>query len=328
MFEDLVISENCYNFIVLKYKDLQTIIAMITEDKVTELFCMADDFCKFFDAMMKKYTLKSDNKRAYHRDSTMSKSEIMLIMILFHDSGYRCLKHFYVEKVCKHLRHLFPKVVSYNRFVELEKQVTVPLALFIKKVLLGKCTGISFVDSTPLRVCRNQRIHIHKVFKGIAQRGKCSMGWFFGFKLHLICNEKGEVLNFIITPGDVDDRKPLEYKAFVEFIYGKLVGDKGYIGKNLFQRLFVDGIQLITKLKSNMKGALMNVSDKLLLRKRAIIETVNDELKNIAQVEHSRHRSFENFIVNMLGAIAAYCVFPKKPCIHVQRTLDTQLALF
>ena len=328
MFEDLVINENCCNFIVLKDKDLQTIIAMITEDKVTELFCMADDFCKFFDAMMKKYTLKSDNKRAYHRDSTMSKSEIMLIMILFHDSGYRCLKHFYVEKVCKHLRHLFPKVDSYNRFVELEKQVAVPLALFIKKVLLGKCTGISFVDSTPLRVCRNQRIHIHKVFKGIAQRGKCSMGWFFGFKLHLICNEKGEVLNFIITPGDVDDRKPLEYKAFVEFIYGKLVGDKGYIGKNLFQRLFVDGIQLITKLKSNMKGALMSVSDKLLLRKRAIIETVNDELKNIAQVEHSRHRSFENFIVNMLGAIAAYCVFPKKPCIHVQRTLDTQLALF
>lgn len=328
MFEDLAINENCCNFIVLKYKDLQTIIAMITEDKVTELFCMADDFCKFFDAMMKKYTLKSDNKRAYHRDSTMSKSEIMLIMILFHDSGYRCLKHFYVEKVCKHLRHLFPKVVSYNRFVELEKQVAVPLALFIKKVLLGKCTGISFVDSTPLRVCRNQRIHIHKVFKGIAQRGKCSMGWFFGFKLHLICNEKGEVLNFIITPGDVDDRKQLEYKAFVEFIYGKLVGDKGYIGKNLFQRIFVDGIQLITKLKSNMKGALMSVSDKLLLRKRAIIETVNDELKNIAQVEHSRHRSFENFIVNMLGAIAAYCVFPKKPCIHVQRTLDTQLALF
>lgn len=324
----MVISKNCCNFIVLKDKDLQTIIAMITEDKVTELFCMADDFCKFFDAMMKKYTLKSDNKRAYHRDSTMSKSEIMLIMILFHDSGYRCLKHFYVEKVCKHLRHLFPKVVSYNRFVELKKQVAVPLALFIKKVLLGKCTGISFVDSTPLRVCRNQRIHIHKVFKGIAQRGKCSMGWFFGFKLHLICNEKGEVLNFIITPGDVDDRKPLEYKAFVEFIYGKLVGDKGYIGKNLFQRLFVDGIQLITKLKSNMKGALMSVSDKLLLRKRAIIETVNDELKNIAQVEHSRHRSFENFIVNMLGAIAAYCVFPKKPCIHVQRTLDTQLALF
>lgn len=172
------------------------------------------------------------------------------------------------------MRHLFPEVVSYNRFVEPEREIAIPLILFIKKVLLGKCTGISFVDSTPLRVCKNQRIHIHKTFKGIAQRGKCSMGWFFVFKLHLICNEKGELLNFMITPGDVDDREPLKYKTFVEFIYGKLVGDKGDIGKHLFEILFVDGIQLITKLKINMKGALMSVSDKLLIRKRAIIETV------------------------------------------------------
>lgn len=128
----------------------------------------------------------------------------------------------------------------------------------------------------------------------------------------------------MITPGDVDDRKPLEYKPFVEFLYGKLVGDKGYISKNIFERLFVDGIQLITKLKSNMRGALMPLSDRLLLRKRAIIESVNDELKNIAQVEHSKHRSFDNFIVNLLGAIAAYCCFPKKPCINVMRTIDTQ----
>ena len=89
---------------------------MITEDKVTKLFCIADGFCKFFDAMMEKYTLKADKKRQYHRKSTMSKAEIMVIMILFHDSGYRCLKHFYIEKVCRHMRHLFPKVVSYNRW--------------------------------------------------------------------------------------------------------------------------------------------------------------------------------------------------------------------
>lgn len=204
---------------------------MFTEDKVTEIFFMADEFCIFFDSRMEKYALRDHKKRIYHRESTMSKSEIMVIIILFHNSGYRCLKHFYVEQVCRHMRHLFPKVVSYNRFVELEREVAIPLALFIKKVLLGKCTGISFVDSTPLRVCRNQRILIHKTFKGIAQRGKCSMGWFFGFKLHLICNEKGELLNFMITPGDVDDRRPLEYKAFVEFIYGKLVGDRGYTAR-------------------------------------------------------------------------------------------------
>lgn len=219
----MVISENCYIFIVLNYKDLQTIIAMITESKVIELFCMADEFCKFFDAMMTKYTLKPATKRKYHRDSTMSKAEIMLILILFHDSGYRCLKHFYLEKVCKHMRHLFPKVVSYNRFVELEKEVAIPLALFIKKVLLGKCTGISFVDSTPLRVCKSQRIHIHKTFKGIAQRGKCSMGWFFGFKLHLICNERGELLNFMITPGDVDDLNLLNTSLLWNLSMGSLL---------------------------------------------------------------------------------------------------------
>lgn len=139
------------------------------------------------------------------------------------------------------------------------------MAIFIKKVLLGKCTGISFVDSTTLWLCRNQRIQMYKVFKGIATRGKSSMGWFFGFKLHLICNEKGELLNFILTPGSVDDRIPLYDKNFIDQIIGKLVGDKVYISKKLFEKLFVDGIQLITKLKSNMKGAIMKVSDRVLL---------------------------------------------------------------
>ena len=132
----------------------------------------------------------------------------------------------------------------------------------------------------------------------------------------------------MIIPADVDDRKPLEYKAFIEYIYGKIVGDKGYISKNLFERLFVDGIKLITKLKNNIKGVIMKISDKLLLRKRATIETINYEFKNIAQVKYSRHRSFDNFIVNTLGPLAAYCLFPKKPTINVERTIDRQLTLF
>ena len=304
---------------------------MFTEAKVTEIFCLADEFIHFFDLEMKKCVIEEENankKRKYHRDSKLSRAEIMVILIMFHCSGHRCLKHFYLNYVCEHLGHIFPKLVSYNRFVELEKTVALPLAIFIKQVLLGKCTGISFVDSTPLRVCRNQRIHMHKVFKGIAARGKCSMGWFFGFKLHLICNEKGELLNFMFTPGDVDDRQPLELKEFIDAIYGKLVGDKGYIKKELFDKLFIDGIQLITKLKSNMKGGLRSVSDIILLRKRAVIETINDELKNIAQVEHSRHRSFNNFVVNLFSAIAAYCFFPKKPSINLVHVHDNQLTIY
>lgn len=219
---------------------------MFTEDKITEIYCIADDFFKLFNDQMKKHTIPDGNippKRKYHRESTMSETEVMIIMILFHASGYRCLKHYYLRYVSVNLRHLFPELVSYNRFVELEKNVALPPAIFIKKVLQGECTGISIVDSTPLRVYRNRRIQMHRVFKGIAARGKCSMGRFFGFKLHLICNEKGDLLNFMFTPGDIDDRKPPEYKPFIRFIHGKLVGDKGYISQNIFERLFVDGIQ-------------------------------------------------------------------------------------
>lgn len=258
----------------------------------------------------------------------MSDAEIMVILILFHSGGFRCFKHYYLEYVCKHLRHLFPQCVSYNRFVELERQVLLPLTIFIKKVLLGTCTGISFVDSTPLRVCRNQRILIHKTFEGLAERGKCSMGWFYGFKLHLIINDKGEILNFMFTPGNVDDREPLKEGVFLKNIKGKLCGDRGYIGQALFEQLFVNGIQLVTKVKNNMKNSLMSVADKILLRKRAVIETVNDELKNIAQIEHSRHRSFDNFIANAISAIAAYCLFEKKPAIDVNFIKDRQLAIF
>jgi len=193
---------------------------------------MADDFCQFFDAMMEKYTLKEAKKRKYHRDGTLSKAEVMVILILFHGSGYRCLKHFYLEHVSKHLRHLFPELVSYNRFVELEKEVAIPLALFIKKVLLGKCTGISFVDSTPLRVCKNQRIHIHKTFKGVAQRGKCSMGWFFGFKLHLICNEKGELLNFMITLETLTTANRLSTRLLWSSYMGNLSGTRDISARN------------------------------------------------------------------------------------------------
>ena len=149
-----------------------------------------------------------------------------------------------------------------------------------------------------------------------------------GFKLHLIINDKGEILNFMFTPGNVDDREPLKQTKFLKNIKGKLCADKGYVGQTLFENLFLNGIQLITKVKNNMKDSLMSAADKILLRKRALIETVNDELKNIAQIEHSRHRSFNNFIANSLSAIAAYCFFEKKPAIDVCFVKDGQLSMF
>lgn len=293
---------------------------------------MADEYSKKFTKVRQKYSLegeRNDGRRRRNKPNRMSDAEIMVILILFHTGGFRCFKYFYLEYVCRHMRHLFPVLSSYSRFVELEKEVALCLALFIKDVLLGKCTGISFTDSTALRVCHIKRMHSHRTFSGLAQKGKTTMGWFYGFKLHLIINDRGEILNFMITPGNTDDRDPLRNGRYVQDIKGKLCGDRGYIGKALFEMLFINGIQLVTRVRNNMKNMLiMCAEDKILLRKRAVIETVNDELKNIAQIEHSRHRSFNSFIVNILSAIAAYCFFPKKPSVDVTFVDDGQLVIF
>ena len=206
--------------------------------------------------------------------------------------------------------------------MELEKEVLLPLTIFIKKPCWGTVlASVLLTLSLPLHLRYNQRILIHKTFEGLVEHGRCSMGWFFGFKLHLIINDKGE--NF--TPGNVDDREPLEQGKFLKNIKGKLCADKVYIGQALFENLFLNGIQLVTKVKNNMRNSLMSIADRILLRKRALIETVNDELKNIAQIEHSRHRSFSNVIANSLSAIAAYCFFEKKPAIFIN---DGQLTIF
>ena len=217
---------------------------MITEDKVIEIFYMADEYSREFSKVRQKYSLdegRNDGKRRRNKPNRMSDAEIMVILILFHTGGFRCFKHFYLEYVSRHMRHLFPVLSSYSRFVELEKEVALCLALFIKDVLLGKCTGISFTDSTALRVCHIKRMHSHRTFSGLAQKGKTTMGWFYGFKLHLIINDRGEILNFMITPGNTDDREPLRNERYVQDIRGKLCGDRGYIGKALFEMLFING---------------------------------------------------------------------------------------
>jgi len=224
------------------------------------------------------------------------------------------------------MRNEFPQLVSYNRFVELMQSAMLALIVFLKTKRLGGCTGISFIDSTPLRACHIKREHSHKVLRGLATKGQCSIGWFFGLKLHFIINDKGEILDFVLTPGNTDDRKPLSGTNLLSRIHGKLFGDKGYISKILFEQLFIDGIHLITKLRKNMKNSLMHMSDKILLRKRAVIETVVDELKNICQIEHTRHRSQEGFIVNLISGLIAYSYLPKKPTLNME-VVDQSMAL-
>lgn len=283
-------------------------------ESLVELFCHVDDFCQAFLPVWKVQLLASGSIQR-QRARQLSLSESMTLLILFHQSHYRTFKAFYRDYVLKHLRAEFPGLVSYNRFVEFMPSALWPLCVYARQCC-GPCTGIAFLDSTPLAVCDNHRIHQHKVFDGLAARGKSSTGWFFGFKLHLVFNDRGELLNFMLTPGNVDDRKPV--RRLVQDLFGKLFADKGYLSQALFQDLLQSfDLQLITKIKSNMKNRLMPLADKLLLRKRAIVETIIDQLKNISQIEHTRHRSPVNFLVNLMSGLIAYCHQPKKPSLHL-----------
>ena len=247
---------------------------------------------------------------------SLSMSEIMTILILFHQSNFRTFKHFYFF-IYEKYRKEFPKMPCYSRFVALQKSAFVPLFAYLYHSR-GKTTGISFIDSTVIKVCHIKRCYSNRVFKGIAAKGKSTTGWFFGLKLHLIVNEKGELLSFQITSGNVSDLSPV--KTLSKDIWGKLFGDRGYISSKLFEELLIQNLQLITKLRNNMKNKLMDIYDKFLLRKRAIIETINDQLKNISQIEHTRHRSPCNFLINLLSGLIAYCHQKKKPCLKLPKT--------
>ena len=277
------------------------------------IFCDVDDFCKAYEEYC-MHSLMMQKQKIIPR-TRMALSEIMTILIMYHLSGYRTFKWYYQKHVMQHQKKDFPNLVSYNRFVEIMKYALVPLILYIVRARFVKCSGISFVDSTPVKVCDNHRIRTNRVFSEYAKRGKSSMGWFYGFKLHLIINKQGEILSFCLTSGNVDDRNEAVMDSLTKEIFGKLFADRGYISQELFEKLLKKDITLVTRAKKNMKNKLMNLYDRLMLRKRTVIESVNDFLKNICEIEHSRHRSITNFLVNLLSALAAYSFLPKKPSI-------------
>jgi len=285
-----------------------------------ELFCHVDDFWLSFAQQWEAERLQSGEKHR-RRLGQLCESEIMTILIYFHSFRQRDFKTYYTQFVQVHLREEFPNLVSYNRFVELTPSVLIPLCAYLQHCY-GQCSGVSFIDSTPLAVCHNRRITRHRVFQEVTQRGKNSVDWFFGFKLHLVVNDRGQLLACGLTAGNVDDRTPVPQLS--KWLWGKLFGDKGYLSQPLTEQLLQRGIHLITRLKSKMKNRLILLADKLLLRKRSILETIIDQLKNISQIEHTRHRSLANFMVNVVCGLIAYSHQPSKPslALHLPQ-LDT-----
>lgn len=280
--------------------------------EILPLFCEIDDFCKVFEKISAGRALTNGKKR--NRATQLSLSEVMTILVLYHASGYKNLKAFYLEEILRHHSLEFPGLCSYRRFVQLQSRCVIPLFFYLLS-RRGDCTGISFIDATSIKVCHNLRISQHRVFRGSAQRDKSSTGWYYGFKLHLAINEQGELLGFYLTAANVDERVPADW--ITQDLWGKLFGDKGYISKDLFETLMARGLQLITKLRSNMKNRLLPIEDKILLRKRSLIETVNDQLKNISNIEHSRHRSLWNFLGNLAAGLVAYTWKEKKPSLNL-----------
>ena len=289
----------------------------MTDANSMEIFCILDEFCKYFAPELKKHTLDTSGKRRRNRRRVMSDSEIMTVLVLFHAGHQRDLKSFCLGHVCNHMRKEFPKRLSCNRFVGRQAKVGLHLMPFLQIRALGKCTGISITDSTPPKSCHTKRAHGHKTMRGRAAKGKTTTGWFYGFKPHIVINGRGGIMRWTLTPGNVDDREPPKDKEFTQKLSGKIFAERGHISQEPFENLFVDDIHLVTKIKKNMKNPLMNLHDKILLGKRSPIETVNDELKNVCNIEHTGHRSIDNFASNLIAGLIAYNLLPKKPSLNI-----------
>lgn len=282
-------------------------------DKIIETFCDVDDFCQMFIEQWQKQLIENGEIKR-RRACKLSPAEIITIIIHFHQSHYRDFKNYYLLYVSRHLKEYFPTLLSYTRFLGMTASVVIPMCSYLTSKL-GKPTGIQFVDSTKIEVCHIMRAKRNKVFEGIASHGKGTMGWSFGFKLHLIINHLGEIVSLRLTKGNEDDRKPLPEMA--DAIQGKLYGDKGYISRALTGELLDKGVELITTIRKNMKKKFISLWDRALLKKRFIIETVNDQLKNISHIEHSRHRSVHGFMLNLIGGLVAYCLKDDKPGLNL-----------
>lgn len=280
---------------------------------LTTIFYHTDEFCKLFEKEVKVRILTSGlNKR--NRKIGLELGEIMTMLIYYHQSGFKTFKDFYTRSA--ELKPAFPTMPSYNRFIELQQKALFPLIVFAKLYGQYACNGFSFIDSFPLKVSHPRRIHSHKVFRGLAERGKTSVGWFFGFKLHIVINVYGEVIDFLITPGNIADNDTKTIETLMQNIFGKVYGDKGYLlNKELYEKLYSGGVQIITKIRKNMKNILMDMTDKLLLRKRGVVESVGAIFKEDCNMEHSRYRNPMTLFINVCSGLMAYAFREKKPSL-------------
>lgn len=296
---------------------------MLDEDKETllyQIFLDVDDFTKALNAFEKTYRLECGASRPGPKRS-LYESEVMAILIFYHYSGYKCFQYYYESLILRDLRSFFPGAVSYSHFVASIGSVAKQLYLFTQlRCAMSERGGIYFADSKKLPVCDNRRIPSNRVFKDVAARGKSSTGWFYGLKAHLLINNVGQIVHFLITPANFSDNNKSVLDNLLDGIQGKCFADKGYLTK-FFEHFLQKGIQIVTKIRKNMKTTLMQLNDKLWLRKRAVIESINDILMSVFDIDHSRHRSPWNAIIHAIAGISAYSYYPQKPSVYIKTEL-------
>ena len=296
-----------------------------------EIYFHVDEFCKQNRDFLFKL-LKENGAYKKKHGSTLTLSEVITILIFFHYSGYKDFKSYYLQMVCKQLKRDFPHLVSYSRFVEL-----IPRALLVMSLLLkSRCgqsapTGIYYMDSSSLAVCHSKRVHQHRTFKGLADWGKTSVGWFYGFKYHLLINHKGELLRFYFSKASCSDTNAKILYFLTRYLKGSVFADKGYL-MSAAKKHFVEqeGLKVITKQRKNAKQAVaIDSYESTCLHRRGLIESVIALHKQVATIEHTRHRSPVNAFTHMLAALVAYSFYPQKPSVEInpQQWLLAQFAI-
>ena len=282
---------------------------------LTTIFYHSDNFCNLFEKEFEIKVLSTGIVKA-KKEFCLTPGEVMAIAVYYHRSGYKTFKDYYTRS--HELESGFPTKPSYNRFIELQQKIIIPLQMFFQLLIMqNQCTGTSFIDSFPLPVSHVKRASFNKTFSGFARKGKTSTGWFYGFKIHVVINEKGEILDFVITTGNVADNNESVVRSMTKRLQGKVFGDRGYLLKpNLFREIYQKGVHMVTKIRKNMVNKLMPLADKLMLRKRGLIESVGAVLKEDCNIQHTRYRSPLTFFINVFSAMIAYCLNPKKPSIR------------
>lgn len=292
----------------------------INENILTEIFVETDDLYKAYLKWCRQHGFTGMLTATRH--PKLSPSEVVTIIVAYHLSGYKCFEYYYRHCILKTFLHDFPLAPSYRRFVSYTLRA-LPLLLV---VAVSKCrqsvrSGYYFIDSKKLEVCHLRREKDHKVFEGVARKGKGSTGWFFGLKLHLVINHLGQIVSFLLTPANVADNNHEVLRHLLQGLSGKCGGDKGYL-TTLFEQFYEQGLHLLVRPKKNMKPLPALRSDVVFLKQRPLIESVNDILATVCDVEHSRHRNPFHGLANIYAALIAYQYLPSKPHLFIPATVN------